>query len=199
MLCEAWFTLFVLYTLLLYTWFILYILVKYLSRTWLWTWVTRRVFTSGAGAVILRAPDVILGRVPYSLDFIATFCRSLSFFFVWSLYCLGFYDLGLLITPSVSSSFSYHNCIFMNISIFRVRLDKSAWRRLFQKSVVHNKFNIYVFHDNTRITPWDYKHSGHNLSSHIKYNLIVKFFVINPVISWNAKNTLILLCLFSND
>ena len=51
-------------------------------------------------------------RVARYFVFYVMFCRSffviLSFFF-WSLCCLSFFDLWLLLTPLVSSNFSYNS------------------------------------------------------------------------------------------
>jgi hypothetical protein len=51
------------------------------------------------------------GRVTRSLGFCVVFCRSLfvllSFFF-WSLCCLSYLDIRILITPLVSSNSSYY-------------------------------------------------------------------------------------------
>ena len=46
-------------------------------------------------------------RVAQSLDFCVVFCRSLFVFFVWPLYFMSFFNLQLLVTPLVSSNFSY--------------------------------------------------------------------------------------------
>ena len=48
-------------------------------------------------------------RVARSLIFYVMFCSSLFvlfYFFFWSLYCLSFFDLLLLMTPLVSSNVS---------------------------------------------------------------------------------------------
>ena len=49
-------------------------------------------------------------RVAQSLVFCVALCRSLSVrfsFFFWPLYCLSFFNLRILITPLVSSNFSW--------------------------------------------------------------------------------------------
>ena len=63
--------------------------------------------------------------VARSLVFCVMFCRSLcvllSFFF-WSLYCLSFFDLRVLISPLISSNFSYEEMSCDSIDI--LSLDK---------------------------------------------------------------------------
>jgi len=50
------------------------------------------------------SPPVFSGvRITQSLVLFVVYCRSLSFFF-WSLCCLSFFNLQILITPLVSSN-----------------------------------------------------------------------------------------------
>jgi len=74
--------------------------------------------TSGAGITLPEhmssLPHFSGVRVARSLAICVVFCRSLfvlfSFFF-WPLCCLFFFDLQILITPSVSSNSSLNNLI----------------------------------------------------------------------------------------
>jgi hypothetical protein len=78
--------------------------------------------TCGAEIVNPFTPGFSAIRVARSLVFCVMFCRSLFLFLVFffsSLYCLSFFDLQLLITPLISSNFSYaivHFCdgVFLN-------------------------------------------------------------------------------------
>jgi hypothetical protein len=49
---------------------------------------------------------ILVGSCCSIFSILCSFCRSLFVFFVWSLHCLSF-DLRLLVTPLVSSNFSY--------------------------------------------------------------------------------------------
>jgi hypothetical protein len=75
--------------------------------------VTRRV--SHVEQELLTLPEPLSShpvfggvRVARFLVFCVMFCRSLFVFFVWPLSCLSVFDLRILITPLVSSIFSYH-------------------------------------------------------------------------------------------
>jgi len=68
----------------------------------------------------LSSPPVFSGvRVTRSLVLCVVFCRSLFvllYFFLWPLCCLSFFDLRNLITPLVSSNFSYLISLLLLIS-----------------------------------------------------------------------------------
>jgi len=87
------------------------------------TRVTRRDVTNGAGTAYPSAvPEFTHGfsesHVALWLLFCVVFCISLLCFFVflWSLYCLPFFDFRLRITLLVSSNFSWHgiNLFYIN-------------------------------------------------------------------------------------
>ena len=60
----------------------------------------------------LSSPPVFSGvNVTRSFVFCVVFCRLCLSSFFWSLYCLSFYDLQLLITLLIYSNFSYLWCI----------------------------------------------------------------------------------------
>ena len=95
------------------------------------------------------------GRVARSIVFCAMFCRSLFvllYSFSWSLYCMSFLDLSLLITPLVSKNissypvyyilFQFHKGCIMWHSLIRFYIpwaDRSYIRNLACYHIIHMK------------------------------------------------------------
>ena len=81
----------------------------------------------------LSSPLVFSGvRVTRSLVLCVCFCRSLFvllYFFFWSLCCLFFFDLRILITPLVSSNSSYLAIVMPE-----------------SQNIIYNFANYYFYH-----------------------------------------------------
>ena len=113
--------------------------------------------TSGAGtAYTSRAPEfttVFSGvRVSRSLVLCVMVCRSLFvllYFFIWSLGCLSFFDLRILIIPVVSSNSSWiHNSYHIESLTLAILFDKCMWKKI-QLSTSFD--DISPWHDNIKI------------------------------------------------
>ena len=62
-------------------------------------------------------PDFYWGSCYLIFSFMCMFCKSLFvllYFFLWSLCCLFFFDILILITPLVSSNSSFKLCIVLS-------------------------------------------------------------------------------------
>ena len=101
---------------------------------------------------LLTLPVFIGVRVARSLDFYIVFCRLLFVLFFWSLYCLSFFDLRLLITPLVTSwneQFTDINCLREKqdmIQVIRFSCNLIArWIIAMKRSILHFFFFKYVY------------------------------------------------------
>ena len=92
-------------------------------------------------------PGFYWGSCYSILSFMCMFCRSLFvllYFFFWTLSCLFFFDMRILITPLESSNSSCSKTLILSWSVFRMTGQWATWPNSYIKTKIYIKYTYQL-------------------------------------------------------